>query len=145
MTFYGADRRFSPVETGLSGISTPQDLYEALLRCWCAETCAPRMRADWSPADPTLGQCSVTAFLAQDLFGGEVRGIPLPEGGFHCYNVLAEGAFDLTDGQFHGRPLDYGDNPLQRREDHFAKEEKYARYLLLRQRLLARTGGEDHG
>ena len=49
---------------------TPRDCYDILSEVWCAETCAPRMRTDWSPANKTLGQCSVTAFLMQDIFGG---------------------------------------------------------------------------
>ncbi len=42
----------------------------------------------WTPDNKTLGQCSITAFLAQDIFGGKVYGIPLPEGGVHCYNMI---------------------------------------------------------
>ena len=137
MSFYGSEQIFVPVETELPGISSPQTLYRALLACWCAESCAPRMRAGWSEEDPSRGQCSVTAFLAQDLFGGEVYGIPRPDGSFHCYNVVGGKVFDLSSEQFHGEALDYSHNPLQRREDHFAEPEKYERYLLLRRRLLA--------
>ncbi len=145
MSFYGSETVFPPVDTGLPGITTPQSLYRALLACWCAETCAPRMRADWSEEDPSRGQCSVTAFLAQELFGGEVRGVPLPDGNYHCYNMVNGRIFDLSSEQFHGERLDYSDNPIQRRADHFAKEEKYRRYLLLRARLEAFTGGKLDG
>lgn len=116
---------------------TPRDLYGMLMNVWCAETCAPRMRADWSVQNPTLGQCSITAFLVQDLFGGKVYGVPLGDGSFHCYNVAGGCLFDLTSEQFGGRALDYENNPEQFREAHFAKEEKYQRYHLLRERLLA--------
>ena len=103
------------------------------------------MRADWSEEDPSRGQCSVTAFLAQELFGGEVRGVPLPDGNYHCYNMVNGRVFDLSSEQFHGERLDYSDNPIQRRADHFAKEEKYRRYLLLRARLEAFTWGKLDG
>ncbi len=146
MSFYGSETHFTPVETQIPGINSPQALYEALLECWCAESCAPRMRESWSPENPTLGQCSVTAFLAQDLFGGRVRGIPLPEGGVHCFNEACGGVFDLTDGQFGARRLDYSNAALQSRERHFADPEKYQRYLLLWQRLRAITEREaGHG
>ena len=135
MSFYGSETRFPPKETALTGITTPQALYRALLGCWCAETCAPRMRDRWSPEEPSLGQCSVTAFLAQDLFGGEVLGVPLPEGGFHCFNAVGGLIFDLSSEQFHGAPLDYAHAQPQSRAEHFAKTEKYERYLLLKQRL----------
>lgn len=135
MSFYGADQFFVPVETPLPGITTPRELYAALLECWGPETCAPRMRAQWTVENPTLGQCSVTAFLAQDLFGGRVYGIPLPDGGFHCYNVTQGQTFDLTSEQFGSVRLSYADNPIQYREEHFAKQEKYERYLVLKKRL----------
>ena len=50
---------------------TPRDYYDRLKKIWSAETCAPRMRQDWSPENPTLGQCSITAFLMQDIYGGK--------------------------------------------------------------------------
>ena len=120
------------------GIRTPRDLYSALWYVWSAETCAPRMRKDWTPGNRTLGQCSVTAFLAQDIFGGRVYGIPLPEGGFHCYNAVGDCVFDLTSEQFGGRELHYSGNPEQLRYEHFRKEEKRQRYEALKE-MLARS------
>ena len=70
------------------GIETPVDLYDALSHVWCADTCAPRMRQNWTKENMTLGQCSITAFLAQDIFGGKVYGILRPGGNYHCYNVI---------------------------------------------------------
>ena len=122
------------------GIRTPKDLYSALWHVWKAETCAPRMRKDWSMENRTLGQCSVTAFLAQDIFGGKVYGIPLEDGGFHCYNAVGDCVFDLTSEQFGDRELTYKDNPEQLREVHFRKEEKRKRYEQLKAALKAYTG-----
>ena len=117
------------------GIQTPRDLYNALWHVWCPETCAPRMRGDWSEDNRTLGQCSVTAFLAQDIFGGKVYGIPLEEGGFHCYNVVGDCVFDLTSEQFGDRKFTYENHPEQFRSVHFQKEEKHQRYELLKKLL----------
>lgn len=114
---------------------TPRDMYDLLLKAWRADTCAPRMRDGWSEENPTKGQCSITAFLAQDLFGGRVLGVPLGDGNYHCFNVVDGRAFDLTSEQF-SRELSYEDCPEQRREDHFDREEKRRRYLLLRGRFL---------
>ena len=122
---------------------TPRDYYELLSEIWCAETCAPRMRNEWSPENKTRGQCSVTAFLLQDLFGGEVRGVPLGDGNYHCFNVVDGCVFDLTSEQFGGRALSYTDCPEQTRDVHFAKEEKRLRYELLRARLLSRLAEAD--
>ena len=138
--FYGWQQATVPALTDIyPGIHDPKDLYDALSGIWCAETCAPRMRKDWTPENKTLGQCSITAFLVQDIFGGEVYGIPLPDGGFHCYNVVDGHLFDLTSEQFPGQVLCYENNPQQHREIHFAKEEKYLRYELLREKLKSAT------
>ena len=117
-------------------INTPRELYDALSEIWCEYTCAPRMRENWSKENRTLGQCSITAFLAQDIFGGKVYGILRDGGNYHCYNVVGESVFDLTSEQFGEEILDYADNPEQFREVHFAKEEKRERYEYLRGKLL---------
>ena len=130
--FFGGETAHVQDENGL----TPQALYDLLRGLWSRDTCAPRMRADWTEDNPTLGQCSITAFLAQDLFGGRVLGVPLPDGNFHCYNEAGGCVFDLTSEQFGDRRLCYENSPEQLRQVHFAKEEKYQRYLLLRQRLM---------
>ena len=117
---------------------TPRDYYDLLSEIWCAETCAPRMRGDWSRENKTLGQCSITAFLLQDLFGGKVYGVPLDDGNFHCFNDVGGCVFDLTSEQFGDKKLNYGGCPEQFREVHFAKEEKRQRYELLKARLFAR-------
>ncbi len=131
--FYGWECATVPAVSGkYKGINTPQDLYDALENIWCADTCAPRMRDEWSVENKTLGQCSITAFLVQDIFGGEVRGILRPGGNYHCYNVVDGCTFDLTSEQFGDEVLDYTDNPIQTREVHFAKEEKRLRYEKLK-------------
>lgn len=135
--FYGAEDAFVPKATdGYPGIENPYDLYDALSELWCADTCAPRMRDEWSPENKTLGQCSITAFLVQDIFAGEVRGILRPGGNYHCYNVIGGKRFDLTSEQFGDEVLDYEDNPIQSRQVHFAKEEKRLRYEYLRRALM---------
>ena len=50
--FYGWENADVKDERGL----TPRDYYNILSKCWCAETCAPRMRADWTTDNRTLGQ-----------------------------------------------------------------------------------------
>ncbi|MBE6723654.1 MAG: hypothetical protein E7576_00450 [Ruminococcaceae bacterium] len=135
--FYGWESADIRDERGL----TPREYYDLLSEIWCAETCAPRMRSDWSPEDKTLGQCSITAFLLQDLYGGKVFGVPLGDGNYHCFNVVGDCVFDLTSEQFGDKKLNYTDCPEQFRETHFAKEEKRQRYELLKARLFARLPG----
>ena len=139
--FYGWEHAdMPPANPRYARVKTPRDLYDLLSELWCAKTCAPRLRAQWSPEDRTLGQCSITAFLAQDIFGGRVFGILRPGGNFHCYNVVSGRAFDLTSEQFSDCTLDYTENPEQFRELHFAADEKRLRYELLKARLDAALG-----
>ena len=136
--FYGhetADKP-RPLAADLAWLKSPLDLYDALSDgLWRKETCAPRMQDEWTHGNKTLGQCSITAFIVQDLFGGEVYGILRPGGNYHCYNVIGDARFDLTSEQFgeEAKDLVYDDKHLQSREVHFAKEEKKARYEYLKQ------------
>ena len=139
--FYGWQQADVPAVTDeFKQVKDPRHLYDLLSEIWCADTCAPRMRDGWTEENKTLGQCSVTAFLAQDIFGGEVRGIPRPDGNYHCYNVAGGRVFDLTSEQFGDETLSYEDNPVQCREIHFAKEEKLLRYESLKEKLKRNLG-----
>ncbi|MCD8232221.1 MAG: DEAD/DEAH box helicase [Clostridiales bacterium] len=136
--FYGWETaNVKPVSAEYSVISSPTMLYDILSEIWSADTCAPRLREEWSEENKTLGQCSITAFLAQDIFGGKVYGILRPGGNYHCYNVVGDCCFDLTSEQFgeEAKDLVYENNPEQNREKHFAKEEKRHRYELLKSQL----------
>lgn len=134
--FYGWQTAAVPaVNEEYKQIENPRHLYDLLSEIWCADTCAPRMRDDWTKENMTLGQCSVTAFLAQDIFGGEVYGILGSGDNYHCYNVIGDCVFDLTSEQFGEEKLCYENNPKQSREIHFAKEEKRLRYEYLREEL----------
>ena len=129
--FYGWQTSHVQSEDGL----TPCDLYDLLREVWCEYTCAPRLRDKWSAENPTVGQCSVTAFLAQDIFGGKVYGVTTESGNTHCYNVVDGCTFDLTSEQFPGVTLTYENNAEQCREEHFRKEEKRLRYKYLKAAL----------
>lgn len=130
--FYGWQTALIQDKNGL----TPRDYYDILSDIWCKETCAPRLREKWSSDNKTLGQCSVTAFLMQDIFGGVVYGILRPGGNYHCFNKIGDCVFDLTSEQFGDEVLDYFDCREQFREIHFAKEEKRQRYELLKSKML---------
>ncbi len=130
--FYGAESADIKDSMGLG----PKDYYEILSKLWCAETCAPRLRNKWSAENKTMGQCSVTAFLMQDFFGGKVYGILRPGGNYHCFNIVGDCAFDLTSEQFGDEVLDYSNCAVQSRDVHFARDEKKKRYEYLRARVM---------
>ena len=131
--FYGWEQAAAPaLSAAYPGIATPRDLYNALWHVWQRETCAPRMQQDWSEENRTLGQCSITAFLAQDIFGGKVWGVPLGDGNYHCFDAAGNCVFDLTSEQFGDEKLDYSLLYEQTREEHFRKTEKKERYEKLK-------------
>ena len=130
--FYGWEKATVQAPNGM----TPCDLFDLLSEIWCEYTCAPRLREGWSKDNPTLGQCSITGFLAQDIFGGKVYGVLRSGGNYHCYNVVGDCVFDLTSEQFGDEKLHYENNPEQFREVHFAKEEKRLRYEYLKNELM---------
>ncbi len=129
--FYGWERADIQDARGL----TPRDYYDLLSNLWTADTCTPRLRHNWTPENRTLGQCAITAFLMQDIYGGKVYGVPLESGNFHCFNVVGDLVFDLTSEQFGNQVLNYTHCPEQQREAHFARPDKRERYELLRERL----------
>ena len=134
--FYGWETAtIKPINNIYLKIHSPLALYDALSEIWSADTCAPRMRDNWTPDNKTLGQCSITAFLVQDIFGGKVYGILRDGGNYHCYNMIGDCVFDLTSEQFGDEKLVYENNPEQFREVHFAKEEKRLRYEALKKAL----------
>ena len=135
--FYGSNTpSIKPINPDFTKVKDQRHLYDLLSDIWCEYSCAPRYRKDWSKENKTLGQCSISSFLIQDIFGGKVYGVPLKEGGFHCYNVVDGIRFDLTSEQFGDEKLIYDDKYEQTREEHFASKEKYERYLYLKNTLL---------
>lgn len=139
--FYGAETpSVAPIDRTYAAVGDQRALYDLLKTLWSAETCAPRLRPLWSTKNRTLGQCSITSFLVQDIYGGEVYGVPLAEGGFHCYNVVNGVRFDLTSEQFGEEKLLYDDKYPQSREEHFKDEDKFARYSLLKSELEKHPG-----
>ena len=116
-------------------IKTVRDMYDLMTKVWCEYSCAPRYRGEWSKENMTLGQCSITSFLVQDIFGGRVYGVPLEDGGYHCYNVVDGQVFDITSEQFGDKKLAYNLENEQFREEHFKSEEKKARYEYIAEEL----------
>ena len=135
--FFGHESKsVTPISNVYKKIRDQRHLYDLLSDIWCKYSCAPRMRIMWSESNKTLGQCSITSFLVQDIFGGEVFGVPLSGGGIHCFNVIGEVEFDLTSEQFGDEKLVYTHKYPQSREEHFLDEDKKARYLYLKKELL---------
>lgn len=134
--FYGSEHRIAAVTDEYAGIDKPADLFRALNNIWSRETCAPLSRIWWSEEKRSLGQCSITAFLAQKIFGGKVYGIVLKNGIMHYYNRTDGLIFDLTSEQMKDQNIDYeNDYKEQSREDFFIVSDNRKRYDLLEKSL----------
>jgi hypothetical protein len=86
---------------------TLTDLEVAMRASWSLETCDPTDAQSWTPQNPSLGQCAVTALVVHDLVGGrlleaEVFHADGSPQGFHYWNRLAGLDIDLTRAQFTG-------------------------------------------
>ena len=79
---------------------------EAAIRAsWSLETCDPIDVDNWSPANPSRGQCAATALVVRELLGGllleaEVHFTSGDHQGFHYWNRLPGLDLDLTADQF---------------------------------------------
>jgi hypothetical protein len=94
----------SPVSETSGGI-TLEALHAAIRASWSLETCDPTDAAEWTPANPSRGQCAVTALVVHDLFGGQLleAEVHFDDGsrqGFHYWNRVAGVDVDLTREQF---------------------------------------------
>src|ERR1700722_2259411 len=94
----------TPVSDTSDGI-TLEALQAAIRASWSLETCDPTDAAEWTPANPSRGQCAVTALVVHDLFGGQLleAEVHFHDGsrqGFHYWNRLAGVDVDLTREQF---------------------------------------------
>lgn len=86
---------------------TLHEVEAAIRSSWSVETCDPTDEERWTPENPSLGQCAVTALVVHDLLGGELleAEVHYTDGtrqGFHYWNRLAGVDIDLTRAQFAG-------------------------------------------
>ncbi|MBO4855746.1 MAG: hypothetical protein J5511_00015 [Bacilli bacterium] len=136
--YYGHGvKGLTPINNNFPYIKSPRDLYDILTSVWSRETCSPKMRKEWTEKNKPWGQCSITSFLAQDIFGGEVYAVPIEGDLMHCFNVVDGKMFDLTSEQFANMKLTYNTMHYQDRDRAlFFDKEKEGRYLLLKQAVI---------
>lgn len=105
-------------------------LRRTLSALWSAETARGR---GWTQARPSTGQCAVTALLVQDLFGGELRRVPVDADG-HYYGHIDGRPVDITEDQF-DQPPNYTRAEPADRERLLHDADTARRYRLLRERF----------
>lgn len=81
----------------------PEKVSEVLQRCWSVKT-----SRKWTERNPGLGQCSVSALVVQDWFGGKILKTKVGDA-WHFYNEINHQAYDLTASQFGDERVVYED------------------------------------
>ncbi|HUC94431.1 MAG TPA: hypothetical protein VMR19_00300 [Candidatus Saccharimonadales bacterium] len=112
-------------------------LQDALRISWQADTVAEWERDKWTPCLPSFGQCTVTALVVQDVFGGKIVKDAVND---HFWNLLDDGTeVDLSREQLpEGLVLKITD---ERAREYMLSSEKAIvaktgeRYQLLRERV----------
>jgi hypothetical protein len=84
---------------------TLQTLERAIRQSWSIETCDPTDVPEWTPSNPSRGQCAVTALVVHDLLGGQLLEAEVDRSdgsrqGYHYWNRLPGFDVDLTREQF---------------------------------------------
>lgn len=95
---------------------------KVLSKSWSLES-----SSKWSDDNPAKGQCGVTSLVINNLLGGEIKKIKLPEG-WHYYNIINGTRFDFTVSQFK-EAIDYMDVPFNREDAFSDTNEKQYNYL----------------
>jgi len=112
-------------------------LQDALRISWQADTVALWERERWSSCLPSFGQCTVTALVVQDIFGGKIVKDAIND---HFWNILDDGTeVDLSREQLpEGIVLKITD---ERTREYMLESERAVaaktseRYQLLRERV----------
>ena len=118
------------------GAATVGEFYLACLKAWSIDTCSAKFRGGWSEENPSVGQCTITAAIVHEYFGGEVLGLPMEGGGMHSFNLLDGKIIDLACEQF-GKDalLDFDNAVPVEPEALLAGGDKAERCALLKKRL----------
>jgi len=69
-------------------------IQKVLVNCWSSET-----SSKWTESNPALGQCSVTALVIHDFYGGRLLKTKV-NNTWHFYNEIEDHIYDFTSSQF---------------------------------------------
>jgi hypothetical protein len=123
MTFDHADMRRSDPAPIPKGVAL---LRLVLTGHWSHDT-SYRASGDWTPTNPSFGQCAITALKVQELLGGELLRVDMPRIGSHYANRINGAIVDLTAEQF-AEPIDYVGAQVRERQQVLSNANTAARY-----------------
>ena len=130
---------------------TLAQLEAAIRESWSADTASEDN--EWTPDNPSCGQCDITTLVVHDLVGGDVLAADVFLDGVrveaHMWNRLPSGLeVDLTREQFRSGQV-IGEPTVRNRPATFdpahPRYHRYEQYLVLSERVRARLGVSDRG
>ena len=96
------------------GIPNQEQVKQALFQSWSLSS-----SSKWKVDNPALGQCGVTALVAQYFLGGDIVKTWVVKPGiaelWHYYNLIDNKPVDFTISQF-DEPINYDNIPSNRDE-----------------------------
>ncbi len=107
----------------------------ALQKSWGSDTAYPKVANLWTKEEPYIGQCTITALLFNEFFGGKIYGADTDVGVGHFWNTKLGIKIDLTKKQFEHKPK-FSNIVLWDREDLLKTGNVLERYTILRDRFL---------
>lgn len=108
---------------------------EALNASWGKDTAYRKDAENWTPQNPALGQCAITALLFNELYGGKIYSGVSDSGIVHYWNRKYGIRFDFTKQQFKEK-IRFRKVKKWDRNDLLATGNVNERYELLRSRVL---------
>lgn len=113
------------------------DLLKALNMAWCRETAFSGDRKNWTIDKKSTGQCTVTAMIVFDYFGGKiVRGYSEKYKLFHYWNEIDGEKVDLTYDQFSDKKdISFTNIMYKSKKDLMKIRSVRIRYVLLKEKI----------
>lgn len=117
-------------------------LEKAFQRSWSIETTNPDIRDHWSEAKPAYGQCTPTALVVYDLYGGKLI---YDKENYHIWNELPDGTQqDFSREQFEEN-VELSIYKYKTKEDileseHGKQSRMRQRYQLLKENVIKNLG-----
>lgn len=108
---------------------------KALAKSWRKDTSYHKDAPNWTPENPALGQCAITALLFNEYFGGKIFSGESETGVVHYWNKKFGFKIDLTKQQF-DQKIKFCEVKLWERNQLLSTGNVEERYLLLRKRFI---------
>lgn len=116
---------------------TVADLHKILNMVWSIDTAYEGDKKKWTEDKKSTGQCTVTAMIVQDYFGGKIkRGYSEKYNLFHYWNEINGEKIDLTYDQFSDKTdIEFIKVITKTKNDLMKIRSVRKRYILLKNRV----------